>query len=216
MAEKLQSRLLTKPIGSCRIHISDQGEGYVYTLAEGSDQWKLITNDDGMTFAVWTGYIDLQGMTVAQDKTFAAQSVAFQEGNCLAGEIITIWDMVTDVPVDWATELNNSDGIQNVMPAFLGSSVNSENVVFGNIRLFLPNANITGGILPAQSSVWGTNRATASDRLYIHRIVLATTTGTIATQHVIPPTVVAIPGLFFEEKELSHMERLRRSYVLQQ
>ena len=216
MAEKLQSRLLTKPIGSCRIYISDQGEGYVYTLDTGSDQWELITNDAGITFAVWTSYIDLQGMTVAQDKTFAAQSVAFQEGSPVVGEIITMWDMVTDVPVDWATELDNSDGIRNVMPAFLGSSVNSENVVYGNNRLFLPNANVTGGILPAQSSVWGTNRATASDRLYIHRIVQATTSGTIATQHVMPPTIVAIPGLFFDEKELSHMERLRRSYVLQQ
>jgi len=216
MAEKLQSRLLTKPIGSCRIHISDQGEGYVYTLAEGSDNWDLITNNTGLTFAVWTGYIDLQGMTVAQDKTFAAQSVAFQEGNVVAGEIMTIWDMVTDVPVDWNSELENTDGIQVGMPGFLGSSVNSENVVFGNIRLFLPNAQVTGGTLPAQSSVWGTNRATASDRLYIHRLVHATTTGTVATQHVMPPTVVAIPGLFFNEKELSHMERLRRSYVLQQ
>jgi len=216
MAEKLQSRLLTKPIGSCRIHISDQGEGYVYTLAEGSDNWDLITNNTGLTFAVWTGYIDLQGMTVAQDKTFAAQSVAFQEGNVVAGEIMTIWDMVTDVPVDWNSELENTDGIQTGMPGFLGSSVNSENVVFGNIRLFLPNAQVTGGTLPAQSSVWGTNRATASDRLYIHRLVHATTTGTVATQHVMPPTVVAIPGLFFNEKELSHMERLRRSYVLQQ
>ena len=216
MAEKLQSRLLTKPIGSCRIHISDQGEGYVYTLAEGSDNWDLITNNTGLTFAVWTGYIDLQGMTVAQDKTFAAQSVAFQEGNVVAGEIMTIWDMVTDVPVDWNSELENTDGIQVGMPGFLGSSVNSENVVFGNIRLFLPNAQVTGGTLPAQSSVWGTNRATASDRLYIHRLVHATTTGTVATQHVMPPTIVAIPGLFFDEKELSHMERLRRSYVLQQ
>lgn len=222
MAEKkIQPRLLTKSIGAARMAMTSQAEAFVVTLdTDSASGWQLITGAGNLKYAVWTGYIDLQGMTVAQDLSFSAQSVAFQEGQMWAGQgdAMISYDMVTDVPVNWTLALRlTSDGAQVSFPGMIDSTVNPENVVYGNMRMFLANGQVAGGILPAQASIWGTNRATASDRLYVHRIVLIQNISvTSATQYAIPPCIVAIPGLFFEEKDLAHMERLRRSYILQQ
>jgi len=212
-------RILTKSIPSLILETDLSG---VPSIKSASNGWKQIVGFNGQILFVWEGYIDLTGMTVTQDYSLAIQAVDVQEGFahiCLATSL-NVWDMVLDVPVDWDTALLLNDGTNLAMPGFSGSSRNSENVIEGNYRMYgpgLPNpaTGISEGTMPLQTSQWGTNAATASDRLYITRVVTIGTGLDLATAAVTPPTIVAMPVIFFEEKDLSHMERLRRSYILQ-
>jgi len=216
---KILPRILTKPIPSLILETDPSG---VPAIKSASNGWRPIVGFGGQVLFVWEGYIDLTGMTVKQDLSMAVQTVEFQEGFahiCLATSL-NVWDMVLDVPVDWDVALLLNDGTNLVMPGFSGSSRNPENVIQGSYRMFgpgLPNTitGISEGTMPLQSSQWGVNAATASDRLYITRIVTIGTGLDLQTAAATPPTLVAMPVIFFEEKDISHMERLRRSYILQ-
>jgi len=217
-------RVLTKAIPSLSLVTDGSGLTLFDPGENAGSGWELIVGAGG-TFAVWTGYIDLTGMTVTQDLSLGVQAVEFQE--CMSHFVFAssmfVWDLVTDVPVDWTEALNNSDGSSQLvpMPGFLGSNRNIENVVEGKFRMFSPGQTVTAtgiseGTIPIQASRWGTNVATAADRLYISRIVAVAPTPTLNPAAILPPTLVAMPVVFFEEPDLSHMERLRRSYILQQ
>jgi len=219
-------RVLTKAIPSLSLVTDGSGIPLFDPDENAGSGWELIASTSAQgTFAVWTGYIDLTGMTVTQDLSLGVQAVEFQEcfSHLVFASSMFVWDLVTDVPVDWSQALNNTDGSSQLvpMPGFLGSNQNIENVVEGKFRMFSPGQTVTAtgvteGTIPIQASRWGTNVATAADRLYISRIVAVAPTPTLNPAAILPPTLVAMPVVFFEEPDLSHMERLRRSYILQQ
>jgi len=217
MAEKkMQNRVLSKCIPSMQVNTDGSS---IPSLLEGTSAgWTEYTGFQSAILYVWEGYIDLQGMTVAQDLSCAVHSVDVQEG---APVLITcpsavVWDIVTDVPINWSEALLNNDDVWLTMPGFLGSEHNLENVVQGSSRTFSPGSSATEGPIQVQGSRWGSNRATASDRLYISRVLAVTPAAGLTPAVVLPPTVFVMPVIFFEEKDLEHMERLRRSYILQQ
>jgi len=217
---KILPRILTKPIPSLILQTDLSG---IPSISFGSNGWRQVAGFNGQILFVWEGYIDLTGMTVTQDFSVAVQTVEFQEGyaHIVLASSLNVWDLVLDVPVDWDVALLLNDSVNMALPGFVGSSRNPENVIQGSYRMFGPGLATAGGIsegtMPLQSSQWGVNAATASDRLYITRIVMIGAEGelNLPVAAVTPPTLVAMPVLFFEEKDLSHMERLRRSYILQ-
>jgi len=220
--KEIHPRILTKSIPAIAINTDESGFA---SLAVEVSKWRIIEGG-GLNFAVWTGYIDLTGMTVTQDFSLAIQAVDVQEGfiTFTAASSMTVWDLVTDVPINWDEALTRTDqGGQLAMPGFQGSNQNLENIIQGQMRVFSPGVltnpldplSVSEGTIPIQSTSWGTNAATASDRLYISRVVLVGPTENLTPAGVTSPTVVAMPVIFFEEKDLSHMERLRRSYILQ-
>jgi len=217
-------RVLTKAIPSLSLVTDGSGLPLFDPAENAGSGWEIIAGAGG-AFVVWTGYIDLTGMTVTQDLSLGVQAVEFQEcfSHLVFASSMFVWDLVTDVPVDWTQALNNTDGSTGLvpMPGFLGSNQNIENVVEGKFRMFSPGQTVTAtgiseGTIPIQATRWGTNVATASDRLYISRIVGVAPTASLNPAAILPPTLVAMPVVFFEEPDLSHMERLRRSYILQQ
>jgi len=223
---EMQSRILTKAIPSLVLDTDESGITIFDPNENVGSGWELVPGAGG-TFAVWTGYIDLTGMTVTQDLSLSIQTVDVQE--CFSFHVFSssmfVWDLVTDVPVDWSEALNNTDGSSSLipMPGFIGSNQNIENVVEGKFRMFSPGqitnpadpTAVSEGTMAIQSSRWGTNAATASDRLYISRIIGVAPDASLDPAAIIPSTLFAMPVIFFEEASLSHMERLRRSYILQ-
>lgn len=219
-------RILTKAIPSIQLDTDGSGLPIFHSDIVAGSGWEIVSGSGG-SFALWTGYIDLTGMTVSQDLSMAVQAVEFQEcfpTVCFASSLF-VWDLVTDVPVDWNEALDNSDGSSDALPlpGFLGSHQNIENVVQGKFRFFSPGltgtaagANVSEGTIPIQANAWGVNAATASDRLYIARLVALAPNVDLTPAAILSPTICAMPVVFFEEKDLSHLERLRRSYVLQQ
>jgi len=224
---KVMPRILTKPIPSIELDTDGSGFPIFGGGVDSPNGWEIISATGGF-FAVWTGYIDLAGMTVTQDLSLGIQAVEFQEGfpTIVFSSSCFVWDLVTDVPIDWSEALERTDGGSGFtsMPGFLGSNQNIENVVEGKMRFFSPGqitnpadpTAVSEGTIPIQVSRWGVNVATASDRLYISRVVALSPTPNLNPAAILPPTLCAMPVVFFEESDLSHMERLRRSYVLQQ
>jgi len=222
---KIQPRILTKSIPYLRLEGDELG---IITISDPTSGWVLVNSPalaSPDAAAVWSGYIDLTGMTVTQELSLAVQSVDVQESFPITGvdvAILNVWDIVSDVPIDWSVELNLFSGATGTcpFPGQLGSTRNLENIIEGRFRTFSVNTTIPNALLSVQQGTWGVNAATASDRLYIYRVVhggsAATSPGSYPPVAIeIPPATFAMPVLFFEEKDLSHLERLRRSYILQ-
>lgn len=216
---EIQARILTKSIPQVEYEVDSGG---VVTLDNRSSGWKVVQSPGLGTptqAAVWSGYIDLTGMTVTQELSLAVQAVDIQESDaviCIGTDLLFVWDIVSDVPIDWETEL--AIGIPGVRPPFpgqLGSTRNMENIIQGRYRLYASNSTIVAAMVLVQEGTWGVNAATASDRLYIYRIVHGGNAGGLGSESLVPPATFAMPVIFFEEANLSHMERLRRSNILQ-
>lgn len=217
---EIQSRILTKSLGSVGYDVTSEG---VVSLEPTSAGWSLVPSP-GLGApdhaAVWEGYIDLAGMTQTQDLSLAIQAVDIQESDIVFGQgadLLMIWDIVSDVPIDWEAELSDTGvtGRRAPFPGQKGSNRNMENIVQGRLRCFASNATIVAALVLVQETKWGTNAATASDRLYLSRVVHGGSFTGAPLETQIPPATFAMPGIFFEEADLSHMERLRRSYILQ-
>jgi len=215
----IQARILTKSIPQVEFEVDGGG---VVTLDNKASGWKLVLcpGISAPTHAgVWSGYIDLAGMTVSQELSLAVQAVDIQESDAVLSsgtDLFFVWDIVSDVPIDWVSELAiGIPGVRSPFPGQLGSTRNMENIIQGRFRVFASNSTILTSMVVVQEGKWGVNAATASDRLYIYRVVHGGNVAGLPSQTAIPPATFAMPVIFFEEESLSHMERLRRSYILQ-
>jgi len=213
---EIQARILTKPIPFCLLAYTSEGIG---SISDSGSGWEIVDSPAMATphqAAVWSGYIDLAGMTVKQELSLAVQAVDIQESFPItgSGSILNVWDIVSDVPIDWQLELTLQSGASGTcpFPGQLGSTRNMENIIQGRFRTYAQNQQIPAVLVGIQDGSWGTNAATASDRLYIYRLMHG---GPGPAEFELPPATFAMPVIFFEEKDLSHMERLRRSYILQ-
>ena len=128
-------RILTKSIPS--LYTVTDGAGDPYISAGTSAGWEQVVGFGGLVFWVYTGYIDLTGMTVSQEYSCAIQAVDFQEGNwhITLGTSMNVWDIVTDVPVNWSNALLLNDSVNLAMPGFIGSQRNLENIIEGHFRI---------------------------------------------------------------------------------
>jgi len=210
-----QSRILTKYISG--VTLTRVVDTPFATVNDGASDWKVITIGSN-AWGVWTGYIDLTGMTVEQGLTCAVEVADVQESQPVQSDSSSgclMHDLVHVVPIDWETALGKTDGTVQTLPGMLGSNENIESIVKGKMRHYFINSNVPapGAVLLGNTSTWGVNQALASDRIYISRVVFFG--GEVNEAQRIPACVVALATTFFEEAELSHMERLRRSYLLQ-
>lgn len=212
--DNFAARVLVKTIPSGAMETDGSSAASINPLS--GSGWKQVTGAGGTVFAVWSGYIDLTGMTMTQDYSFGVQNTDVQECNQWVGDAdaFTVFDLVTDVPVDWSEALLQTDGLHIVLPGMQSSQRNLENIISGKGRAFYRNQTIPGGTAMHQAWSWGTNLASASDRLYIYRVMTFTSLGP-SVSFSAPPTAIVMPTIFFEETDLAHIERLRRSYITQ-
>jgi len=217
MPEDFKARILRKYIPPLVL----DSDGTTVTLADDVHPgWSTLTGLGGITYFLYETYTDLVGMTVEQDFSFAVQAVDWQEGSAqrsIGQTEITIWDVVTDVPVNWSNVVLSGTPApaSPLMPGFLGSNQNMENVISARVRTFAPDPALASITRQFAESNWGTNTGSASDRLYVARVIQVTTGTPSSPIYIGPPVCVAMPTVFFEESDLEHMERLRRSYILQ-
>jgi len=99
-------------------------------------------------------------------------------------------------------------------PGFLPSTLDLMQLIYAEKRVWGQNANIPGTYIIVDAETSGTGDATAMDKLHWTRLIVylagATTANVIAS-----PTNLVVSAVTAKEKDLVWMERLRRSYVLQ-
>jgi len=184
--------------------------------------WEVIWNT--FPYAVNRTYIDLAGWNKQDLTTFTqgvdiqielmprAQSEGIAEVTCL--DIITT-RRLTDAEINnWA-----APGITEDMPGFLDNTVDLMQVIYGERTTFAQNTNISA-IAPntiyviLDRETFGSGNPTAMDKLHWTRVYWLNGTGD--TELILLPAAnLVVQAMTVEEKDLVWMERLRRSYVLQ-
>jgi len=218
------SRVLRKLLPGAVVGTEGAEPDIVYAIYTGG--WSVITNDEGIQFAVQRDYFDIAGWNQEQLTAFIT-GVSYQEGcswKLPQGSIgtyptIETWDIISksnlpDEILDGEHWILASDGNGFNPPGMSLSNYNLEEIFDGRFRGMVNDSTTANELRKISQTSWGTGDATAGDRIYITRIVRLTGTQTSAGYIVIPPMAIVIPAVVVEEKDLVYMERLRRSYVL--
>jgi len=167
---------------------------------------------------IWRGYIDLAGWT-RQDLTTFLQGVDVQKATLPVKaatpgltKMIRMLDIVT-------TRRLTDDELSTMLtiPGFIGSTVDLMEVVFGRRQSLIENATIPSSFVQVDNTTWGSGNPTASDKLHWTRMIgFVSDAGIGGEAQIIPSANLVVQAMTAKEKDLVWMERLRRSYVLQE
>ena len=106
---------------------------------------------------------------------------------------------------------------QQFVPGFAGSTVDLQEVVFGRRQSLAANGQIPGTFVQVDNATFGSGNPTAMNRLHWTRWVAIISQGVEGTETVVvPPANLVVQAVTAQEKEYVWIERLRRSYVLQE
>jgi len=211
-----QAHQLYKQIGGTSVQFLADTPG---TSATG--QWEVIREDANMLILAYRTYIDLTGWS-AQDLTTFTQGVDIQKQQ-MPLRSITAAGMLTCDEFDFITTRRLSDteldfdvtlGGAESLPGFLQNTTDLMEVIYGERVLYAINATIQFSYVQINGETFGSGNPTAMSRMYWTRLFLIR--GPINLDgFTIYPTNLVIQALTVEEKDLVWMERLRRSYLLQ-
>jgi len=196
------------------------------TDSYGKNGWTVIWNI--FPYAVNRTYIDLSGWSKQQLTTFTqgvdiqtslmprATTLGILEITCL--DIITSRRLTDDEISDWALA-----GISGDPPGFLENTTDLMQVIYGERTTFAQNSNVVGlaGALyvTIDKETFGSGNPTAMDKMHWTRVYWLNGSNVPSPEDIqvigLPASNLIVQALTVEEKDLVWMERLRRSYVLQ-
>jgi len=219
MTTDIKPHQLTKQVPGADIAITvAEGSGFLETVSS-DNGWEGFPQGIGTGAVVKRTYIDLAGWT-REDLTTFVQGVDIQKmrspvGSTTAG--------AADFPLIWEYDLLTTRRIQleeflffPIVPGFLGevSTLDLMEVVYGQSRSYALNAQVAGTYITTDTATFGTGDAVATDKLHWTRFIVFSTAGNPGQLSLYPANLV-ISATTAKEKDLVWMERLRRSYVLQ-
>jgi hypothetical protein len=176
--------------------------------------WSVVQDPlSPVPYFVFRGYIDLAGWSKQELTTFT-QGVDIQKQalpllNGTAQGLNEHDIISTRALTDAEVQLFNNG------PGFLPSTVDLMEVVYGQVTQLAVNGQVPGTFIKTNADTWGSGVPTATDKLHWTRIYYAHVPVANDT-FLIHPTNLIIQAVSAKEKDLVWMERLRRSYVLQE
>lgn len=168
----------------------------------------------------FTTSIDLTGWTM-ENFTFGTGQSQYQDPGVYTSTAVSarteITEIISDIPISDTALGIIKDNLGITVPGMLGSSQDFTTILYGNYRLYVPNNSLgafPGFLQLISSGSFGSKEPTASSELYCYRIIKCVgAAGEILTT---PACRVGLFGAFYQEGDLPHMMRLKRSYELQQ
>jgi len=199
---------LYKQIGSTKF---TKGDSVDNTTSTGPG-WEVI-EDKTMAFRT---YIDLQGWT-NQDLTMFVQGVDIQKSvlplKTAGGQFDIVWEFDI-ISTRKLTDAELTDVAFSNTPGYAPSTVDLMEVIYGERMQYGINATITNTFVQISGETWGSGNPVATDKLHWTRVI--TLGNSIPADAItIYPTNLVVQAMTVEEKDLVYMERLRRSFVLQ-
>jgi len=189
------------------------------TIVAGNN-WEVITGPAGQTVFANRSYLDLSGWS-REDLTTFVQGVDIQKGrlpqlvpgapapapgvNFLIEIDLISTRKITDL------ELADFDSL----PGFAASSMDLMQVIYAERTTYASNLNIPGTIIKLDYETWGSGVPCATDKLHYSKALLMGNAIT-GDYFIVYPTNLVLQAMTAKEKDLVWMERLRRSYVLQE
>lgn len=185
-----------------------------------SNEWEYVVQDTPhIPSLVNRQYIDLQGYTL-EDLTFFAKAVDIQKDKFPSATAANGNQPVVLYEYDFLTTREITDDELSRLfatpPAFLESTLDLMECVYGEQTTYFLNSNIAGGMVPTHSDVFGSGNAIASDRLYWTRALITVPGASPQEQNLTltaSPANLVVSGLTMKESDLVYIERLRRSYT---
>jgi len=221
MVEDVKPHQLYKQVAGTDFTALGEGGSLPLVGVNATNGWmaQIVAAAGGIVSYSFRNYIDLAGWTKEELTTFI-QGVDIQKSRppgfaSNVSEIVEIDLLTTRRLTDSEVGVNF---LARTMPGFLGDTleqpaVDLMNVIYGQQRTYTPPNPATGAFITTNTSTWGSGVPTAMDKLHWTRIYLISVTADATG--VIYPTNLVVQAMTTKEKDLVWMERLRRSYVLQ-
>jgi hypothetical protein len=215
MSDGPTQRKLIKQVGATNL-------GFNYdslTDAYATNGWSVVWNT--APYVINRTYVDLAGYTL-QDLTTFIQGVDFQV-ETLIRSLSTGIPEVTWLDILSTRRLSDAElsnwaipGVTGDVPGFLDSTVDLQEVIYGERTTLAQNSNIPSLVgakyVVLDRETFGSGNASAADRLHWSRVYWFNGSG--------PNEVIMIPAanlvsqaVTVKEKDLIYIERLRRAYT---
>jgi len=174
------------------------GEPSTDTLTTNQSGWEVLTSKQELTTFVQG--IDIQKQQLPIPVPSAGIS------NLWEFDFLTTRRLTTDELTSWGTN--------SAIPGFLPSTCDLMQVIYGERMSYGENQTIPLTYVQLGGETFGSGNPTAMDKLHWTRLYImpSVTPGTVI---VFTSTNLIVQALTVEEKDLVWLERLRRSYVLQ-
>jgi len=209
--------------GSRILNMSVPSLAAIYTDGVGwgvNSGWQVI---DGTTSTgvYHEGYFDLSAYEL-DDLTLVPSMVTLQDGLPYLSDNLTdpllqlaVFDIVSQerlTPAEVSAYYLTSLG-------YPGSSESTDDwtqIMMCNFRFFVPQTEFTSTslLLPATAGSFGSNEPSAVQKLWTYRIIITGALDWSGKSITIPATRFVLGAEIVEEKDLSYMMRLKRSYEL--
>ena len=221
MAKDVKPHQLYKQLQGFQFGAEGDAGSLPLVTATATNGWlaQIVAANGGIVSYSNRTYIDLAGWTREELTTFI-QGVDVQKSRAPSWatnvlEIIEIDLLTTRRLTDSEVGINF---LATTMPGFLGDTLDQPavdlmNVIYGQQRTYTPPNPATGAFMTTNTSTWGSGNPTAMDKLHWTRIYLVLVTADASA--LTYATNLVVQAVTSKEKDLVWMERLRRSYVLQ-
>lgn len=164
--------------------------------------------------------IDLTGWTM-NDFTFGTVQSQYQDPGVYSSTAISarteVVEIISDIPIDLDALTIVINNLGETVPGMLNSQQDFTAILYGNYRLYVPNASLLafpGFLQLISSGSFGSKEPTASSTLYCYRILKCA--GNPGETLTAPACRIGLFGAFYQEGDMPFMMRLKRSYELQQ
>jgi len=216
MPKDVKPHQLYKQIGPSTIVLNYASS----TDAFAENGWEVLWNT--FPYLVNRQYIDLAGWSKEELTTFT-QGVDFQHSRRPRSTSIgilevTVVDILTTRRLD-DDEINSWGFLGTDLPGFLDSTVDLMQVIYGERTTMVGTNTMAPGLagtvyVTIGSESFGSGVPCATDKLHWTRVIWANGSGDSEFLSIAATNLV-IQAVSAKEKDLVWMERLRRSYVLQ-
>lgn len=207
------NRQFTKNIPSTTIGYDDVEGSFTAT-----NGWQVEENA-----VYYETYWDLSPYTL-NDLTYFPITAVLQDGMPHIFNVtnptdmnMSIVDIVSQVPLQVGAV--RADLLVNNLPGQPLSDEDFTQIIMCQFRFMLPTTQFSTSTLmtPATLGQFGSLEPSASEKLYIYRIIVPATANRVAGDAIgIPATRFIMNGAVAKESELEYMMRLKRSYELAQ
>jgi hypothetical protein len=164
--------------------------------------------------------IDLAGWTM-NDFTFGTVQTQYQDPGVYTSTAVSarteIVEVISDIPINLAALEQIKDNLGVTVPGMLASAQDFISILYGHYRLYVPNNSLgafPGFLQLISSGSFGSKEPTAASTLYCYRIIKCV--GIAGELLTTPACRVGLFGAMYQEGDLEHIMRLKRSYELQQ
>jgi len=183
-----------------------------------SNGWEQI-GTGSVNYLVYRTYIDLAGYSIEELTTFT-QGVDVQKSYTPRGGTATLpylleYDILTTRKIQDDEMINFLDGPPGFMPTLQDKAVDLMELIYGESQEYAFNSTVGATFITTGRDTWGSGNPTAMDKMHWTRLVILSSGVADGDQLFIGPSNLVVQAVTAKEKDLVWMERLRRSYVLQ-